>query len=329
LGLIVSHSQSDCPFHVVATLGPKSFTLATALAKAGATEFRLNASHMSADEVARRCRELRRELPDARCTVDLQGKKMRVGNREALTLTAGQAVRLCDSVTDTAAIYVPHPELFAQARVGEHLTFDDGRLEVQIDATRPNELTARVLRGGVLGTRKGLNRTEHPIKMLDLSVDDRATVLACAAIDGINFAVSFVEDGVEADWVRKLAPKRRVALKIERQEAVENWLALAERADELWICRGDLGAQLGPVPMARAIASISPRQSAIPVLMAGQVLEHLTHHETPTRSEVCHLFDLVQRGYAGLVLSDETATGDAPVTAVSWAARLLHEIGTD
>jgi pyruvate kinase len=112
--------------------------------------------------------------------------------------------------------------------------------------------------------------------------------------------------------------------KVERREAVDALGAIAERVEAVWICRGDLGSQLGPTALARFVGTVDPRRLPAPVLMAGQVLEHLTDHPEPTRSEVCHLFDLVARGYAGIVLSDETAIGADPVRAVSTAARLLE-----
>jgi pyruvate kinase len=77
--------------------------------------------------------------------------------------------------------------------------------------------------------------------------------------------------------------------------------------------------------MARWVGSLHPAELRIPVLMAGQVLEHLTSHSEPTRSEVCHLFDLIERGYSGVVLSDETAVGHDPEQAVRTAATLLRE----
>jgi pyruvate kinase len=128
---------------------------------------------------------------------------------------------------------------------------------------------------------------------------------------------------MEADWLRAVAPASLVIGKIERAEAVSNLGTIATRVDAVWICRGDLGAQLGPGALARSVAAVAPSSLSVPVLMAGQVLEHLTSHPEPTRSEVCHLFDLVARGYAGIVLSDETAIGCDPVHAVSTAASLL------
>jgi pyruvate kinase len=115
-----------------------------------------------------------------------------------------------------------------------------------------------------------------------------------------------------------------VVAKVERLEAVGALAEIAGRVDAVWVCRGDLGEQLGPGALARFVGGLSPARLPCPVFMAGQVLEHLTEHAEPTRSEVCHLYDLWQRGYAGIVLSDETAIGRDPVHAVERAASLVR-----
>ncbi len=307
------------------TLGPKSFDAAAALVQAGATELRLNASHMSPDEVWRHCQALRAALPRIHCVVDLQGKKMRIGAIQPRQLELDARVVLSSDPNDKQGIFVPHPELFEQVKDGERLSFDDGRIEVRIVGREPTRLVARVQRAGLLRPRKGLNRVEHPIELDDLTTTDQQTIARCLSIADVDFAVSFASNGSEADWVRSRAKGRRVILKVERAEAIANLSLLAHTADELWICRGDLGAQLGLCNMAKQLASVDPRKHSVPVLMAGQVLEHLTQHDTPTRSEVCHLTDLILRGYAGIVLSDETAIGLSPASATRWAAQLMHE----
>jgi pyruvate kinase len=283
---------------------------------------------MSPDEVRHHCVNVRAELPLTRCIVDLQGKKMRVGKIEPRQLEVDARVVLSQDPNDRDGVFVPHPELFAQAALGERLTLDDGRIEIQITGREPGRLVTRVKRAGWLLPHKGLNCAKHPIELIDLTEADQRTISHCLSLDGVDFAVSFATDGSEAAWVRRRAPDRRVILKIERREAIANLPELAQQADELWICRGDLGAQLGLSSMASLVASIDPRQHPVPILMAGQVLEHLSQHEVPTRSEVCHLHDLVVRGYAGIVLSDETAIGAAPESATRWAARLMHSVAT-
>jgi pyruvate kinase len=110
--------------------------------------------------------------------------------------------------------------------------------------------------------------------------------------------------------------------KLEREPAVAQAAAIAAHADALWLCRGDLGAEMGLAPMAAAVRRFSAGAGdyAVPVIMAGQVLEHMTGEPTPTRSEVCYLYDTLQSGYSGFVLSDETATGRYPVESVQAAA---------
>lgn len=312
---------------LIATLGPSSFDQAEALIEAGATEFRLNASHLTSRQVRDCLIRLRAVLPTTRCVVDLQGKKMRIGNMDPRRLEEGDRVAFSDDPDEARSIFVPHPELFEQAAVTERLTLDDNRIEIELQERGPRRLIGIVRRAGVLRARKGINRPHHPIELRDLPKQDLETIAACLDQDAVAFAISFASDGLEATWVRRRAPHCPVILKVERREALDNLHTLAENADELWICRGDLGAQLGFCGMARAVASIGPRGYARPILMAGQVLQHLCEHDTPTRSEVCHLHDLLACGYAGIVLSDETAIGHDPVAAVRWAARLMNGDG--
>ena len=97
---------------------------------------------------------------------------------------------------------------------------------------------------------------------------------------------------------------------------------IAVSADEVWLCRVDLGAELGLKGMATAVSQFSDRVHAIPVpvLLAGQVLEHMAEHPTPTRTEVCGLHEALGHGYQGFVLSDETAIGQDPVESCRVAA---------
>jgi pyruvate kinase len=110
--------------------------------------------------------------------------------------------------------------------------------------------------------------------------------------------------------------------KLERQTAIDEAPRIAESANELWVCRGDLGAELGLRSMAEAVRHFSNSigDLPIPALMAGQVLDHMVDHPTPTRSEVCYLHDALQAGYRGFVLSDEAAIGRYPIESCRSAA---------
>jgi pyruvate kinase len=311
-------------FDVVATLGPASFTLAGELARAGATALRLNASHLSPEDLARRAALARDEAPDLPIVVDLQGAKMRVGDVAERPISVGAWVRFALEAGDPADVPLPHPELFAAAAEGDTLGCDDGRLRFVVRARGEGCLEAEALVAGTLRPRKGVNLVDHPVRLSGLTAADAARLEAVRRLPGLQVAWSFALDGREAEWVRAVVPGAPVVAKIERLEALGELPGIAGRVDALWVCRGDLGEQLGPAALARFVGSFAPAALPRPVLMAGQVLEHLTEHAEPTRSEVCHLHDLWQRGYAGVVLSDETAIGRSPAHAVERAASLVR-----
>ncbi|HEY3449425.1 MAG TPA: pyruvate kinase [Myxococcales bacterium] len=309
-------------FQIVATVTLRTAGLAVDLAKAGATSFRLNASHMDPASLRQAADLVRAKAPDAPLVVDLQGAKMRLGEFTERTVATDQLVRFSLSPSGDA-FPLPHPELVAGTQVGETLSCDDDRLRFRVTAVSAKEIEARVLAGGPVRPRKGINVVEHPVALTDLTPGDLERIAAVKDLPNLAFAFSFMTDGREAAWLRKRAPRAKVVGKVERVEATEDLSSIDEHVDAVWICRGDLGAQLGMARLAEFVSGLAPASMRRPVIMAGQVLEHLTEHHEPTRSEVCHLFDLIARGYAGIVLSDETAIGKHPVRAVEAAAGLV------
>ncbi len=310
------------PQQIIATVGPASRGLVAGLRAAGATAFRLNASHVAPPALARLAARCRRAAPDAPLVIDLQGAKMRLGVFEPVLLAEGD--RVCFSCAGAAgALPLPHAELLDTAVRGDTLSCDDDRLRFRVLRVSGGVLEATALTAGRLQPRKGINVVEHPVKPGALSGADTAAIDATLPLGGLAYAFSFMEDGREADWVRGRAPGCAVIGKIERRAAAAHVHTIAAAVDALWICRGDLGAQLGVAEMARWVSDYNPGTNQGPVLMAGQVLEHMTEHATPTRSEVCHLLDLYRRGYSGFVLSDETAIGRDPVGVVRTLRALL------
>ena len=277
---------------------------------------------MLAGELAGLAAAVRAGFPDFPIFVDLQGAKMRLGGFMEIAVAEGDPILFALSGS-AGTVPLPHKEMFATVEIGDTLSFDDDRLRFRVAAKAGDVLQAVALSQGTLRPRKGVNVVEHPVMLTDLTEADLACVRATAPLGGVSFALSFMKDGQEAAWIRRQAPGCAVVGKVERREAAGQAHAIAGLVDALWICRGDLGAQLGEAEMARWVGGYDPRVEACPVLMAGQVLEHMTAHASPTRAEVCHLFDLVARGYAGFVLSDETAVGADPVAAVRTLRSLL------
>jgi pyruvate kinase len=312
---------------LIATLGPVSTTLAAELARAGATAFRLNASHLEPEALGAALARVRAECPATPVVVDLQGAKMRVGAFPPRPVAQGARVRFALSPAQADDVPLPHPELFAAVQPGEVLSLDDDRLRCEVESAEGGVLVARWLADGTLSPRKGINRVSHPVEPAGIGARDLAHLAVARRFERVAFAWSFMGDGREAAWVRAEAPGCPVVGKVERAEAITALDRVLASVDEAWICRGDLGAQLGPRALAEFVARYRPPASGAPVLMAGQVLQHLARHPEPTRSEVCHLFELLARGYAGIVLSDETAVGDAPVATVATARTLLDTLG--
>jgi pyruvate kinase len=319
---VAGSRPEDAALQIVATLGPSSLDLSAQLWRAGATAFRLNASHFDINELAGIAAAVRRELPEIPLVVDLQGAKMRLGVFPECAISRGDRVRFSLGAAKQT-IPIPHRELFSAVEAGDTLSCDDGRLRLRVEAVAGEIIDAVALSAGPLLPRKGVNVLEHPVALADLTATDQACITATRHLGRTAYAFSFIKDGPEAAWIRRREPHCTVAGKIERREAVENIDRIARAVDALWICRGDLMAQMGAAAMARWVSGCNPRLVPCPVLMAGQVLEHLTFHAEPTRSEVCHLHDLVGRGYAGFVLSDETAIGRDPAGAVRALRSLL------
>ncbi|RPJ57594.1 MAG: hypothetical protein EHM23_20060 [Acidobacteria bacterium] len=313
-------------FQILVTLGPASDALLEPLMDAGASAFRLNTAHMSLEKttlLAQRIRSLKSDFP---IVFDLQGAKMRLGVFPPTQVRQGEEVVFARDPFGTASIPVEHSEFYEQVSPGEMVSVDDDRLRFEVLWKDIQSALCRVLADGVLKPRKGINVTDHPVELRSLREFDQQVCLLAAQLKETSCAISFVKDGREATWVRQLAPESPVTAKIERAEAVANLNEISEQVDSVWICRGDLGAQIGLQRMASWISSLAPLSVSRPVWMAGQVLQHLTAHPDPTRSEVCHLADLIRRGYAGIVLSDETAIGQDPLRAVRTASSLVREL---
>jgi pyruvate kinase len=184
-------------------------------------------------------------------------------------------------------------------------------------------MRATVVRGGPISSRKGITYTDSAYRIESICEADQAVLAQTRALPGIRYALSYIKDAEEmARYRRQIGPDAYLIAKIERPQAVEQAVSVAASANEVWLCRGDLGAELGLPAMAAAAHRFAGlvRGLGVPALLAGQVFEHLTEHPTPTRSEICAAYDALARGYAGFVLSDETAVGVDPVEACRVAA---------
>lgn len=319
-------------YEIIATLGPRSSSehVWTALLSAGATSFRLNTSHLSMKQLERWLDRIQPFLKAQgsrhRVTLDLQGGKWRLGEFKQFTLEQGREIELAyaPSVEIPGTLPVPHQDFFQAALQSDGtIVLNDARITLAMEKADALSVKARVVRGGEISSRKGITCPSTGYRRESLGEKDREILERTRGLDGIRYAVSYVKDASEMSRYRDiLGNQAYVIAKLERKTALEEAGMISRFSDELWLCRGDLGAEMGQAAMAKAAWGFSGTVGDLsrPVILAGQVLEHMTLCPVPTRSEVCCLHDALVRGYRGIVLSDETAVGKYPVESCHAAA---------
>ncbi|MFP4566765.1 MAG: pyruvate kinase [Spirochaetaceae bacterium] len=328
-------------YDIVATLGPVTASPDAwrALVEAGATRFRLNTSHLDVEELGGWLERLagfsRRTGAEVPVMLDLQGSKWRLGRVAEQRLVPGDVVALeLGDGAGTAAgprrhgaiLPVPHRDFFAAAaRSDGRVLVNDARVHLEIEDLdeAAGRATARVATGGPVAAAKGITLAETGFRRESLSEKDRRILALARRFAGVEVAISYVKDGTEtAAYRAEVGGEVRLTAKLERPSALADIDGIASVAEELWLCRGDLGAEVGPADMARAVHAVTKRVAGLqlPCLMAGQVLEHMTREPQPTRAEVVQLYELLAAGFAGVVLSDETAVGGYPIEATKTAA---------
>jgi pyruvate kinase len=242
---------------IVATLGPASSSdeVVRRLFVAGVDVFRLNFSHGShADHQARfeSVRRLEREFgrPVA-VLADMQGPKLRVGKFAAggVMLAPGARFRLDLDPADGDAhrASLPHPEIFAALEPGAKLLLDDGKMELQVEEFGPDHAYTRVIVGGRLTDRKGVNVPGVVLPITPLTEKDRRDLEFALSLGVDWVALSFVQRPEDIDEARELIRGRAFVLaKMEKPAAIERLDAIVRRADAIMVARGDLGVELPP-----------------------------------------------------------------------------------
>ncbi|HNY63999.1 MAG TPA: pyruvate kinase [Deltaproteobacteria bacterium] len=317
-------------YRIIATIGPGSSRESVwgDMVSAGAGGFRLNTSHLTLEELDGWVRRAGAFLGPTGLplVLDLQGGKWRLGEFPHVSLEPGRTVTLAygRSASEPDVLPVPHLDFFQAAPAsGREIVLNDAKVVLLRETCAERAITARVVQGGELSPRKGITFASCGYRIEDLGGKDRAILERTRGAAFVRYAVSYVKDAEEmARYRRAFGKGAHLIAKLERETALADAHGIASSADEMWLCRGDLGAEMGLVRMAEAIHRFTGQVPGlpVPVTLAGQVLEHMVKSPVPTRSEVCCIHDALVRGYRGLVLSDETAVGDHPVEACRAAA---------
>ena len=250
-------------YEIIATVGPASRDAAVwkGMLEAGASALRLNTSHLELDELQAWLDRLVPFLdgcdPRPALILDLQGGKWRLGRFEPRVLSPGTELELiCEASTDRPdALPVPHADFFkAACNSSGQIVLDDARICLAIISNNPQHLRVRVLTGGPVTPRKGITYTASGCRLEDLGPKDYAIYEQTRHMAGMRYALSYVRDGHEMARLReRCGPSVFLIAKLELGPALEDAHKIANAADELWLCRGDLGAELGSCAMARAV----------------------------------------------------------------------------
>lgn len=326
---------------IVATIGPSTSSpeaLEKAI-KAGMNVARLNFSHGKHEEhlkVLNSIRELSLKLQaPVSILQDLQGPKVRVGRFKngSIEIKPGEIVTV--TIEDVLGYegFIPSDfkELILVAKPGVRILLDDGLMELEVIESGEKELKAKVIYGGLLKDRKGMNLpgvplpvdclTEKDLKDLEFGLENKVDYIA----------LSFVRRGQDIRILREILETRgshaRIVAKIEMMEALDNLEEIIRLSDAVMVARGDLAVEVGSSRLPgfqKKIIKLS-NQMQKPVITATQMLDSMVENPRPTRAEITDVANAVLDGSDGLMLSAESASGQYPFICI----RTMHDIITE
>jgi pyruvate kinase len=329
---------------IVATLGPACSTreVLKDMIEAGVNVFRVNFSHADYSDVKAKI-DLIRGLNDefgytAAILGDLQGPKLRVGvMNEEVIVNPGDIItfQTAEDVPGTKErVYMNYKEFPNDVNPGENILLDDGKLMFEVISTnRTSEVVAKVIQGGPLKSKKGVNLPNTKVSLPALTEKDiRDAIFAIEQkVDWI--ALSFVrtaEDLIELqDLIAKHSDhKIPIIAKIEKPEGVENIDSIITHCDGLMVARGDLGVEVPAheVPLIQKKLVNKAKTARIPVIIATQMMETMITSLTPTRAEVNDVANSVMDGADAVMLSGETSVGNYPVQVIEKMTQIIEAV---
>lgn len=315
---------------IIVTLGPSTDDpkIIKQLIKAGTDVFRLNFSHGTHAEHIKNIKKLRKIEKESGRPIailqDLQGPKIRVGDLKEgkLLLVTGKEAVLTIGKASGDEIPVQYKGIVKDVIKGDRVLLDDGNLELKVVSKGGNRVKCKVIFGGELFSKKGINLPDSDVSLSAFSKKDREDLFVGLKHDVDFVALSFVKTEKDIINLKKLIKSKgkdtKVIAKIERHEAVERIAEIIEEADGVMVARGDLGIEvsLDSVPFIQK--DITKRCIALgkPVIVATQMLDSMIRNPRSTRAETSDIANAILDGADAVMLSGETSIGKYPINAV-------------
>ena len=323
---------------IICTIGPASESpeKLRALMKAGMNVARLNFSHGSHAEHAARIQAIREAAAELKYPIgimlDTKGPEIRTGllENKKITLTSGDRFTLTTQETSGTRerVQVSYAHLPQEVQKGDMILLSDGLISLEVESTTETDIICRVLNGGELGERKGVNIPGVRIELPFLSEQDKADIRFGIAQQVDFIAASFVRSAQDVLDLRRLLESENadidIIAKIESQSAVDNLEEIIPLTDGVMVARGDLGVEIAPeeVPLVQKRILSGCAKAGKTVIVATQMLDSMIVNPRPTRAEISDVANAVFEGADTIMLSGETAAGSYPVEAVEMMERI-------
>jgi len=329
---------------IVATLGPATASkqILKSMLEKGVNIFRINFSHANYEDVVERIKMIR-ELNEkygfnAGILADLQGPKLRVGiMKEEVVVNKGEIIVFATGEEFKGTkerVYMNYDSFPQDVKPKERILLDDGKLIFEVVSTnQKNEVEAKVIQGGPLRSRKGVNLPNTDISLPALTEKDieDAKFAIKQQVDWI--ALSFVRNAEDLQVLQKIIDEHSdhkipIVAKIEKPEGVKNIDKIVAHCDGLMVARGDLGVEVPAheVPLIQKELVLKAKKARIPVIIATQMMETMITSLTPTRAEVNDVANSVMDGADAVMLSGETSVGKFPVQVIEKMAQIIRSV---
>lgn len=328
---------------VVATLGPAtlSWEVFDKLIEAGVDVCRLNFSHGDREFQKTIIENVRRQNSEKGFNLailaDLQGPKMRirdVENNEVILEDNEEFIISTDKgIGRKGMIFIQYANFAMDVNPGERVLVDDGKIVLEIVSTnKKNEAKVKVINGGILSSKKGVNLPNTKISLPCLTDKDKEDLDFALDYDVEWVGLSFVRSASDVQELKDLIAKRnkqtKVVAKIEKPEAIKDFKNILKVADAIMVARGDLGVEIPmqEVPLIQKELVRKCKLASKPIIIATQMMESMITNYNPTRAEVNDVANAIMDGADAVMLSGETSVGKFPVRVIESVQKIIKNV---